>query len=88
MRKVFGFGLPAALFCLVCSVPRLILTLIGQSSKLADEYHMEVMLLSSAVFILVYIGMTMYMGDRELPEELEERLEDEVIDDEFLSEEN
>lgn len=86
MRKVFGFGLTAAIFCLICSVPRLVLTLIGQSSRLATEYKAEIMLLSSAVFILVYVGMALYMGNKEVPEELQEQLEDEVIDDDFLSE--
>lgn len=86
MRKVFAFGLPAALFCLICSVPRFVLFVIGQSSRLADEYGVEIMLFSTAAFILVYIGMSMYMGNREVPEEIEEMLENEVIDDDFLSE--
>lgn len=86
MRKIFAYGLPAALFCLVCSVPRLALILIGQSSRLADGYGFDVMLISSAAFLLVYIGTVLYMGNRELPEEVEEQLEDEAIDDNFLSE--
>ena len=86
MRKVFGFGLTASLFCLVCSVPRLVLTLIGQSSRLADDHKAEVMLISSAAFILVYVGMALYMGNKEIPEEMAEQIEDEIIDDDFLSE--
>jgi hypothetical protein len=86
MRKIFACGLPAALFCLVCSVPRFVLVLIGKASALASDYGIEPMLFSSAAFILIYIGVTMYMGNKELPEELAEELEDEAIDDSFLSE--
>ncbi|MBO4338398.1 MAG: hypothetical protein K5755_04330 [Clostridiales bacterium] len=86
MRKIFAFGLPAALFCLICAVPRWVLTLVGQKARLGAEYRAEVMLLSTAVFILVYIAMALYMGNREIPEELEEQIENEAIDDDFLSE--
>jgi len=86
MRKIFGFGLPAALFCLVCSVPRLVVALVGKASLLAEGYGIESMLISSGVFLLVYVGMSLYMGNRELPEELAEQVEEETIDDDFLSE--
>lgn len=86
MRKIFAFGLPAALFCLVCAVPRVVLTVIGQSSRLADGYGFDVMLLSSAVFLIVYIASVMYMGNKEIAEEKQEEFEETVIDDNFLSE--
>ncbi len=86
MRKIFAYGLPAALFSLVCSVPRFVLVLVGKASALATDYGVEIMLFSSAVFLLVYICVTMYLGNRELPEEIEEKLEDETIDDDFLAE--
>ena len=86
MRKVFAYGLPAALFCLVCSVPRFVLVVTGKASALAEGYGIEPMLFSSAAFLLIYIGVAMYMGNKELPGELEEELEDEITDDNFLSE--
>lgn len=85
MRKLFAFGFPAALFCLVCSVPRLAMTVIGQSSKLAEGYSFDPALLGAAAFILVFIGTAMYMGNRELPEDLQEQEIDSIIDDDFLS---
>ena len=86
MRKIFGFGLSASLICLVCSVPRYVLTVIGQSSRLADGYKADVMLISSAAFILVFVATALYMGDKEIPEGMEEQVENEAIDDDFLSE--
>lgn len=86
MRKIFAYGLPAALFCLVCSVPRFILFVIGKGSALAEGYGVEVMLFSSAAFILIFIGVSLYMGNKEVPEELQEEYENEIIDDNFLSE--
>lgn len=37
MWSIFGFGLPAALFGLTCSVPRLVLIIIGQSDRLTTQ---------------------------------------------------
>ena len=87
MRKIFAYGLPAALFSLVCSVPRVVMILIAQPSKLADGYGVDVALLAAPLFIIVYIGTAMYLGNRELPSDLLESEEDVMIDDDFLSEE-
>ena len=86
MRKVFAFGYPAALFCLVCAVPRLVLFLIGQSSMLSDGHGVDLTLLMAAAFLLTYIGTAMYLGNKELPEDLQEQADNEQIDDNFLSE--
>jgi len=86
MRKLFAFGFTASLLCLVCSVPRGVLVLIGQSAKLADDYKFDITLFASSVFLTVFVAVEMYMGNKELPKEEEEQLEEEIIDDNFLSE--
>lgn len=87
MRKVFAYGLPAALFSFVLSIPRLALTLIGQSEMLTDLYTFDVTELGCAVFLVTYIACAMYFGKREVPEEIKEEEEAVEIDDDFLSEE-
>ena len=87
MRKLFAYGFPAVLFCFVCSVPRLVLTVIGKSSMLTKLYKFDVAFFASGIFLIVYIGTAMYLGSREVPEEIKEEEASNETDDNFLSEE-
>ena len=50
--KLFAYGLPAGIFCLLCFVPRAILVLVGKSELLAVLSGPEVCDLGAALFIL------------------------------------
>ncbi|MBS5872781.1 MAG: hypothetical protein KIC46_01520 [Clostridiales bacterium] len=52
MWSLYGFGLPAALFGLTCSVPRLVLIVIGRSSQLTAQSPFELCDLIASVLIL------------------------------------
>lgn len=50
--KLFAYGLPAALFCLVCFVPRLVVTILGHGERIAADSSIEVVDLTMAAFVL------------------------------------
>ncbi len=50
--KLYAYGLPAALFCLICFVPRLIVVVLGKSSLLTDNSPIEYCDLAMAAFII------------------------------------
>ena len=50
--KLFAYGLPAALFCLLCFVPRIVVTILGHSELIASDSTIEIVDLTSAAFIL------------------------------------
>lgn len=50
--KMFGYGLPAALFCLICCVPRIIVMVLGKSSVLTDKSPVEYCDIAVAAFII------------------------------------
>lgn len=52
MWSLYGYGLPAALFGLTCSVPRLVLVIIGRSSQLAAQSPFELCDLMASLLIL------------------------------------
>jgi len=53
--KLFGFGLPAALFCLLCFVPRIAMVIMGRGASLADLSPPEYCDFTVAVFILAFL---------------------------------
>lgn len=55
MRSLFASGYACVFFCGVANVPRLVLTIIGQSSVLPIEYPLELCDLFCAVFVIAYI---------------------------------
>lgn len=50
--KLYAYGLPAAMFCLICFVPRLIVTLLGKAELLTDNSPIEYCDLVMAAFII------------------------------------
>ena len=50
--KLYAYGLPAALFCLICFVPRLIVIALGKSSLLTDNSPIEYCDLAMAAFVI------------------------------------
>lgn len=50
--KLAGYGLPAALLALICFVPRLIVTLSGESMLIYEHSSVEVCDLTNALFII------------------------------------
>lgn len=55
MWSIFGFGLPAALFGFTCSVPRLVLIIIGQSDRLATQSPFALCDLMASVLIFAVL---------------------------------
>jgi len=52
MWSLYGYGLPAALFGFACSVPRLVMVVIGRSSQLAAQSPFELCDLMASLLIL------------------------------------
>ena len=52
MWSLYGYGLPAALFGFACSVPRLVMVVIGRSSQLAAQSPFELCGLMASLLIL------------------------------------
>ena len=50
--KLYAYGLPAALFCLICFVPRIVVLIIGKGDLIADGSSVEIVDLTAAAFIL------------------------------------
>lgn len=50
--KLFAYGLPAALFCLLCFVPRLVVTILGHGDNISANSSIEFVDLAMAAFIL------------------------------------
>lgn len=53
--KLVGYGVPAALFCLLCFLPRFIMLITGRSELLCSESPIEWCDLGCAVFIITLI---------------------------------
>lgn len=53
--KMFAYGIPAAVFSMVCFVPRGIVTVVGYSDLLADGYSAEICDFTVAIMIFVYL---------------------------------
>ncbi len=69
--KLAGYGLPAALLALICFVPRLIVTVSGESALLYEHSSVDISDLTTALFIIatVFIKLT----DRVKKEEVTEK---------------
>ena len=50
--KLYAYGLPAALFCLICFIPRIVVAILGKGELIADGSSVEVVDLTSAAFVL------------------------------------
>ncbi len=50
--KLYAYGLPAALFCLICFIPRVAVVVLGKGDLIADGSSIEVVDLTSAMLIL------------------------------------
>ncbi|MCQ2484297.1 MAG: hypothetical protein MJ168_03060 [Clostridia bacterium] len=50
--KIFGYGIPAAVFALVCFLPRFILLVTGNSDHINSQYNVNVSDLGFAVFAI------------------------------------
>lgn len=50
--KLYAYGMPAALFCLICFIPRVVVTVLGKGDLIADGSSIEIVDLTSAAFIL------------------------------------
>ena len=50
--KLFAYGLPAAFFCLLCFVPRVVATLLGHGEMIAADSSIELVDLTCALFVI------------------------------------
>lgn len=50
--KLFAYGLPAALYCLICFVPRVVVTVLGHGDTISADSSIEFVDLTMAAFIL------------------------------------
>ncbi len=53
--KTFAYGIPAAVFAIVCFVPRAVLLIIGQENLIADGYTAEICDLTVAIMIFAFL---------------------------------
>ncbi len=69
--KLAGYGLPAALLALICFVPRLIVTISGESALLYEHSLVDVCDLTTALFMIVtvFTKLTDRAEKEETPEE-------------------
>ncbi|MCR5484513.1 MAG: hypothetical protein K6F09_02850 [Clostridiales bacterium] len=51
--KLFGYGVPTAFFCILCFLPRFVLTVMGKSDLLTDQSPAEYCDAAIAAFIIV-----------------------------------
>ena len=56
--RLYGCGLPAALFCFLAAVPRLLLIIIGRSDALVADYGFNPCDLMLALFIPFFLYNT------------------------------
>lgn len=63
--KIVGFGLPAALLCLLCFVPRVAMMIMGKGALLAAQSPPEYVDFALALFILAFILTKMRFLKRE-----------------------
>ena len=49
---MFGDGIPAAVFCLACFIPRAVLIIIGRSDLLCESYAADICDFTNAVLIV------------------------------------
>lgn len=50
--KLFAYGLPAALFCMLCFVPRVVVLVLGKGAVIAADSSIEIVDLTMAVFVI------------------------------------
>ena len=50
--KMFGYGIPAAVFCFACFIPRAVLIIIGRSDSLCESYAADICDFTNAVLIV------------------------------------
>lgn len=50
--KLFAYGLPGALFCLLCFVPRVVVTVLGHAELISADSSIEFVDLTMAAFVL------------------------------------
>ena len=50
--KLFAYGIPAAMFCLLCFVPRVVLTVLGKADVIASGSSIEIVDLTCALFVI------------------------------------
>lgn len=55
LKRIYAFGFVGAMLMLTTSIPRLIITVIGQSNMLANDLHFCLVDLALAVFALAYL---------------------------------
>ncbi len=77
--KIAGYGIPAALFALVCFVPRLIVTLIGQADMIYSYSSLEICDLTNALFIVATVFMR---TSEKSPEQIARDIEEEKAEKE------
>ena len=50
--KMFAYGIPAAVFCLACFIPRAVLMIIGRADLLCENYAADICDFTSAILII------------------------------------
>lgn len=71
--KLAGYGLPAALFALICFVPRLIATIAGRTELIYEYSSLDICDLTTALFIISTV-FTRITDRVEIPEEGTEKV--------------
>lgn len=67
--SLFGFGLPAALFGFICSVPRLVLIVIGRSGLLTEQSPFAFCDLMASIFILFVLTQYAFAPRRKVEQQ-------------------
>ncbi len=62
--KIAGFGLPAAMFCLLCFIPRAAMLIMGKGSFLADQSPPEYCDFAIALFIVAFLISKTHISGR------------------------
>lgn len=62
--KLYAYGLPAALFCLLCFVPRIVMLIAGKGELLADLSPPEYCDFAAALFIVAFLISKTHISGR------------------------
>ncbi len=84
--KVAAYGIPAALLALVCSVPRIILSILGSADLIYSQSSIEFADLGIALFIITVV-LTKVVAKTESEECNEEIVSEETEDSTVITEE-
>lgn len=84
--KVAAYGIPAALLALVCSVPRIILSILGSADLIYSQSSVEFADLGIALFIIAVV-LTKVVAKTESEECNEETVSEETEDSTVITEE-